>query len=178
MLLAMNTKVCYHVLYRREEKTHNIQECKERRGSMGSVFDCRLATDQAARLAGASVRQLDYWCNRGLITPTTPAQGKGSAREFGFVDIVRIKVLVNLRQAGVPLQRIRKALKQLKEWNEKDPLTSGRLLAVGDQLFWVESDEVLLNILKQQRAMAPVVLVDVAELAHTTRLEMAEMCAA
>ena len=145
---------------------------------MGSIFDCRLGTDQAASLAGATVRQLDYWCNRGLITPTTPAAGKGSAREFGFVDIVRIKVLVRLREAGVPLQRIRKALKQLKEWNEKDPLTSGRLLAVGDQLFWVESDEVLLDILKQQRAMAQVVLVDLAEIDKETRVEMAEFCAA
>jgi DNA-binding transcriptional MerR regulator len=145
---------------------------------MGSIFDCRLGTDQAAYLAGATVRQLDYWCNRGLITPATPATGKGSAREFGFVDIVRIKVLVNLRQAGVPLQRIRKALKQLKEWNEKDPLTSGRLLAVEDQLFWIESDEVLVDILKQQRAMAQVVLLDLAEIDQETRVEMAALCAA
>lgn len=145
---------------------------------MGSIFDCRLGTDQAASLAGATVRQLDYWCNRGLITPTTPAAGKGSAREFGFVDIVRIKVLVRLREAGVPLQRIRKALKQLKEWNEKDPLTSGRLLAVEDQLFWIESDEVLVDILKQQRAMAQVVLLDLAEIDQETRVEMAALCAA
>lgn len=146
-------------------------------GDMG-IFDCRLGTDQAARLAGATVRQLDYWCTRGLITPRTPAKGRGSAREFSFVEVVRIKVLVRLREAGVPLQRIRKALEQLREWSEMDPLTSGRLLAVGDQLFWVENDAVLVDILKQQRAMAQVVLVDLAKIVKETRVEMTALCAA
>jgi len=159
----------------RAQHTHRQAGVK---GDMGSIFDYRLSTEQAARLAGATVRMLDYWCSRGLITPTIPAQGKGSAREFGFVDMVRIKVLVRLRNAGVPLQRIRRALEQLREWDEPDPLTSGRLIVIGDRLFWAKSDSELVDILSQQRAMVQVVLLDLAEIARETEAKLLEVCAA
>lgn len=94
------------------------------------------------------------------------------------MDLLRLRILAQLRGAGIPLQRIRKALEQLGEWNEKDPLASGRLLAVGDRLYWTESDAVLVDILKRQRAMAPVVLLDLAELAQETEAELRRVRAA
>lgn len=139
---------------------------------------CTIGTEQAARISGASSRQIGYWCSSGLITPQTPARGPGSERKFGFMDLLRLRILAQLRGAGIPLQRIRKALEQLGEWNEKDPLASGRLLAVGDRLYWTESDAVLVDILKRQRAMAPVVLLDLAELAQETEAELRRVRAA
>lgn len=179
--LARKTNTCYNVLYGglvNRNNEHNTHRQAGVEGDMGSIFDYRLSTEQAARLAGATVRMLDYWCSRGLITPTVPAQGKGSAREFGFVDMVRIKVLVRLRNAGVPLQRIRRALEQLREWDEPDPLTSGRLIVIGDRLFWAKSDSELVDILSQQRAMVQVVLLDLAEIARETEAKLLEVCAA
>jgi len=145
---------------------------------MMNVFNCRVGTETASEITGASIRQISYWIRQGIITPVEPGSGKGSVRQFGFVDILRIKVLLQLRNAGISLQRVRAALAKLADWGENDPLVSGRLLAIGERPYWVENEAQLVDIIRQQRAMAPLVLVDLGEIAEETRLEMAAMCAA
>ncbi|MCB1274388.1 MAG: MerR family transcriptional regulator, partial [Leucobacter sp.] len=48
----------------------------------------------AARAAGISYRQLDYWARTGLVEPTIrSAQGSGSQRLYGFRDILVLKLV-------------------------------------------------------------------------------------
>lgn len=142
------------------------------------MFDCMISTSQVAQLTGATMRQLDYWCSTGLIRPATPAGGSGKHRRFNFVDVVRLKAIVRLLNAGIPLRRIRRALDKLDGWGETDPLTSGRLLALGEQLFWAEDDRALINILREQRALTEFIMLDLAEIAEETKREMTAVCAA
>ena len=67
-----------------------------------------------AKIVGISYRQLDHWTSTGLVAPSVrDAEGSGSQRLYGFDDIVQLKVIKRLRDAGVSLQRIRTAIEEV-----------------------------------------------------------------
>lgn len=66
---------------------------------------------KVAKLVGISYRQLDHWTTTGLVRASVrDAEGSGTQRLYSFADIVELKVVKQLRDAGVSLQRIRRAL--------------------------------------------------------------------
>jgi DNA-binding transcriptional MerR regulator len=68
------------------------------------------------RVVGITYRQLDYWATTGLVEPTVrEAVGSGSQRLYSFEDIVTLKVIKRLLDAGVSLQRIRKAIEYVHD---------------------------------------------------------------
>jgi hypothetical protein len=55
----------------------------------------------AAAIAGATYRQLDYWVRKGLVVPSIEeADGYGSRRRFSLMDIRRIRVVVEAIAGG------------------------------------------------------------------------------
>ena len=67
------------------------------------------------RLTGVTYRQLDYWARTGLVTPSiTPAQGSGSKRRYSYSDLLEVKVIKSLLNAGVALARARQAVECLR----------------------------------------------------------------
>ena len=69
---------------------------------------------QVCKVVGISYRQLDYWARTGLVTPSVqPAAGSGSQRLYSFEDLVDLKLIKNLLDAGVSLQRVREAIEYL-----------------------------------------------------------------
>ena len=63
------------------------------------------------KIVGITYRQLDYWTTTELVRASVrDAEGSGTQRLYSFEDIVRLKVIKNLLDAGVSLQRIRRAL--------------------------------------------------------------------
>ena len=65
--------------------------------------------------AGISYRQLDYWARTGLVEPgVRGAAGSGSQRLYGFRDILVLKIVKRLLDAGVSLQNIRTAVDHLR----------------------------------------------------------------
>lgn len=86
-----------------EEKPHMVQgelftpEEAEgiTRGYRGTV---------AARVAGITYRQLDYWARKRILEPSIkPSHGSGSRRLYSFKDVVILAVLKRLLDAGVNL---------------------------------------------------------------------------
>ena len=70
----------------------------------------------ACAAAGISYRQLDYWARTGLVEPSVHiATGSGSSRLYGFRDILVLKIVKRLLDAGVSLQNIRTAVNHLRE---------------------------------------------------------------
>jgi DNA-binding transcriptional MerR regulator len=64
----------------------------------------------AARAAGISYRQLDYWARTGLVEPTVRgAAGSGTQRLYGFRDILVLKLVKRLLDTGISLQQIRES---------------------------------------------------------------------
>lgn len=98
----------------------------------------------AARAAGISYRQLDYWARTELVEPTVrSAAGSGSQRLYGFRDILVLKVVKRLLDTGVSLQQIRIAVSALRERGVED-LAQITLMSDGASVYECTSaDEVI-----------------------------------
>jgi DNA-binding transcriptional MerR regulator len=69
----------------------------------------------ACSAAGITYRQLDYWARTGLVEPSIrSAGGSGTQRLYGFRDILVLKIVKRLLDAGVSLQNIRIAVDHLR----------------------------------------------------------------
>ena len=74
--------------------TDGMPELDEHSGYRGAV---------AARAAGISYRQLDYWARTELVQPTVRgAAGSGSQRLYGFRDILVLKLVKRLLDCANP----------------------------------------------------------------------------
>src|SRR5262249_62087652 len=66
---------------------------------------------KVCKIVGISYRQLDYWARTDLVRPSlADAHGSGTQRRYSYRDLVRLKVIKNLLDAGVKLQTARKAI--------------------------------------------------------------------
>jgi DNA-binding transcriptional MerR regulator len=118
---------------------------------------------KAARIVGVPYRTLDNWIRTGLLAVKVPASGLGTRRSFSFLDLVRAKVVADLRAQGIATHTIRRVQEELTNtWGTKDPLTqTTRLVVVGDKLLWVLDDQSLLDALNGQLAAAQLLIVPV-----------------
>lgn len=95
---------------------------------MAAVFTSR----QAIQITGISQRQLAYWRKSGLITPSN--QTSGGHSRYTFTDLIALKTIKRLIDAGISLQKIRKSIKALTNTLPllKHPLSEMSLVATGD----------------------------------------------
>jgi DNA-binding transcriptional MerR regulator len=102
----------------------------------------------ACHAAGITYRQLDYWARTGLVVPSVrDASGSGTQRLYSFRDIVVLKVVKRLLDAGVSLQNIRKAIETLRRWGEDD-LASITLISDGTTVYECRSTEEVVDLLQ------------------------------
>jgi len=113
---------------------------------MSSEIGYRGATACAA--AGISYRQLDYWARTGLVVPTIRgAAGSGSQRLYGFRDILVLKIVKRLLDAGVSLQNIRSAVSHLRDRGAED-LTKITLMSDGASIYECTNSEEIFDLLQ------------------------------
>jgi len=89
---------------------------------------------QAARLAGCTRSQVDYWRRIGLVQPIS---GSGPNR-YAFRDLVALRVARSLLDAGLSLHRVRRALTYLVESGD-DP--AGLRIVTDGQTVWACRDD-------------------------------------
>ena len=100
------------------------------------------------RVTGVTYRQLDYWARTGLVTPSvSPAQGSGSKRVYSYADVVEVKVVKSLLDAGVSLPRARQAVNCLREQLGVD-VKSVSLVLSGSRSVLAYSDGDIIDLLK------------------------------
>jgi DNA-binding transcriptional MerR regulator len=76
---------------------------------------------QACKIVGITYRQLDYWTRTGLVEPSLqPAQGSGTQRLYSFNDLLQLKMIKNLIDAGASLQKVREAIDYVKNYVDED----------------------------------------------------------
>ncbi|CAN2238157.1 MerR family transcriptional regulator [Candidatus Planktophila versatilis] len=101
----------------------------------------------ACSAAGISYRQLDYWARTGLVEPSIrTATGSGSARLYGFRDILVLKIVKRLLDAGVSLQNIRTAVTHLRERGVTD-LERITLMSDGASIYECASPDEIIDLL-------------------------------
>jgi DNA-binding transcriptional MerR regulator len=102
----------------------------------------------ACAAAGITYRQLDYWARTGLVEPTIrPASGSGTQRLYSFRDILLLKVIKRLLDAGVSLQQIRTAVTHLRE-RGADDLSEVTLMSDGASVYECTSPDEVIDLLQ------------------------------
>ncbi len=102
----------------------------------------------ACSAAGITYRQLDYWARTGLVEPTVrSATGSGTQRLYGFRDILLLKVIKRLLDAGVSLQQIRTAVAHLRA-RGTDDLTRVTLMSDGASVYECTSNDEVIDLLQ------------------------------
>ncbi len=126
-------------------------------GEQGLLFEpdiSHLAEDvgyrgpTACAAAGITYRQLDYWARTGLVEPSVrPATGSGTQRLYGFRDILVLKIVKRLLDAGVSLQQIRQAVTHLSSRGVSD-LATLTLMSDGATVYECASAEEVVDLLQ------------------------------
>lgn len=102
----------------------------------------------ACAAAGISYRQLDYWARTGLLEPSVrTASGSGTARLYGFRDILVLKIVKRLLDAGISLQNIRTAITHLRSRGVTE-LESITLMSDGASIYECASADEIVDLLQ------------------------------
>ena len=102
---------------------------------------------QVCKIVGITYRQLDYWARTKLVEPSIkPAVGSGSQRMYGFTDIVHLKIIKNLLNAGVSLQQTRRAVDNLRT-ELKQPLEEVTIISDGSSIYACKSKDEVIDLL-------------------------------
>ena len=103
---------------------------------------------QACSIVGITYRQLDYWARTDLVRPSiADARGSGTQRTYSFADLVRLKVVKSLLDAGVKLQTARKAIDYLRE-DLGDDWASANLVLDGTNSVLARTDDALIDLVR------------------------------
>ena len=102
----------------------------------------------ACSAAGITYRQLDYWARTGLVEPTVRgATGSGTQRLYSFRDILILKVIKRLLDAGISLQQIRTAVQHLRT-RGTDDLTRVTLMSDGASVYECTTNDEVIDLLQ------------------------------
>ena len=102
----------------------------------------------ACAAAGVTYRQLDYWARTGLVEPSVRgATGSGTQRLYSFRDVLLLKIIKRLLDAGVSLQQIRTAIVHLRERGTED-LTRVTLMSDGASVYECRSADEVIDLLQ------------------------------
>lgn len=106
---------------------------------------------QVCKLVGITYRQLDYWARTDLLTPSVQAaSGSGSQRLYSFTDVVQLKVIKSLLDAGMSLRKIRQAIAILaRQLESARPLDDVTLLSDGSTIFAAHSTDEVVDVFRR-----------------------------
>jgi DNA-binding transcriptional MerR regulator len=111
------------------------------------------AASTVSKLVGLTYRQLDYFSRTELVTPSVRAAGElGGEPLYSFTDVVELRIIKRLQDAGVSLSRSREAIRFLREQSAGRPLTDMALVSDGRQIFAARSGEELDEVLSRGQA--------------------------
>jgi DNA-binding transcriptional MerR regulator len=103
---------------------------------------------EAADIVGITYRQLDYWARTDLIRPSlADAKGSGSRRRYSYKDLVELKMIKTLLDAGQKLERVRAAFEYLRDLG--DDLSAAQLVIAGDSVVLVREGESLIDVVNK-----------------------------
>jgi DNA-binding transcriptional MerR regulator len=103
---------------------------------------------EVCKIVGISYRQLDYWARTELVTPSVrDASGSGTQRLYSFQDLVTLRVIKNLLDTGVSLQRVRRAVEHLQSMER--PIAGVTLMSDGKGVYEAHSPQAVVDLLRK-----------------------------
>ncbi|MER7773085.1 MerR family transcriptional regulator [Kitasatospora sp. NPDC096140] len=102
----------------------------------------------ACAAAGITYRQLDYWARTGLLEPSVrTAYPATSQRLYSFRDVLLLKIVKRLLDAGVSLQNIRVAVAHLQA-ADQGGLAGMTLMCDGATVYECTTPQQVVDLLK------------------------------
>jgi DNA-binding transcriptional MerR regulator len=109
--------------------------------------DVGFSGTQTAKVVGISYRQLDYWARTDLIRPSlSDAMGSGSRRRYSYNDLLELKAIKKLLDAGIKLEQVRKVFEYLREHVTTD-IAAAHIVIDGNSVMLCDGDQ-LIDVLK------------------------------
>lgn len=104
---------------------------------------------KTAEIVGISYRQLDYWARTDLIRPSlADASGSGSRRMYSYRDLLELKVIKSLIDAGIKLQQVRQVFEYLHDHLDEG-IAAANLVIDGGNVLLVQGDGELVDVLRK-----------------------------
>jgi DNA-binding transcriptional MerR regulator len=98
---------------------------------------------RAASIVGITYRQLDYWARTDLIRPSlSDASGSGSRRRYSYADLLELRVIKTLLDAGIRLETVRSVFEYLRE-HVKTDIASAHLVISGSSVVLCDGEQLI-----------------------------------
>ena len=102
---------------------------------------------QAAEIVGITYRRLDYWARTDLVRPSAvDATGSGSRRRYTYRDLLELKVVKQLLDAGIKLSSIRDVFAYLRDHVDTD-ISAAHIVINGSSVVLCDGDD-LVDVLR------------------------------
>ena len=102
---------------------------------------------QAAKIAGITYRQLEYWARTNLIRPSAgDAKGSGTRRSYVYSDLLELKVIKNLLDAGIKLESVREVFTYLRNHVDTE-IAAAHIVISGKAVVFCQGDQ-LVDVLR------------------------------
>jgi DNA-binding transcriptional MerR regulator len=116
---------------------------------MSTTEDEGFSGAKAAEIVGISYRQLDYWARTDLVRPSlVDAAGSGSRRRYSYTDLLELKVVKSLLDAGIKLENVRDVFGYLRDHLGAD-ISTANLVIQGSSSVVIQDDGELIDLVKK-----------------------------
>jgi len=103
---------------------------------------------QTAKIVGITYRQLDYWARTDLLRPSlAEATGSGSRRQYSYRDLIELRVIKKLLDAGIRLESVREVFTYLRQ-HVTSEIAAASIVISGNQVMLCDGDQ-LVDVLRQ-----------------------------
>jgi DNA-binding transcriptional MerR regulator len=103
---------------------------------------------RTAEIVGITYRQLDYWARTDLVRPSmADAKGSGSRRKYSYRDLLELKIIKQLLDAGIKLETVRDVFSNLREHVGED-ITSANIVIDGGSAVLARDDGELIDLVR------------------------------
>ncbi|MGF1599518.1 MAG: MerR family transcriptional regulator [Acidimicrobiales bacterium] len=114
-----------------------------------AVVETSFTGRRAVEIVGITYRQLDYWARTDLVRPSlADAAGSGSRRAYSYTDLLKLRVIKALLDAGIRLETVRQVFTYIEDELGQD-VESANLVIHGSTPVLARSGEELIDLVQR-----------------------------
>jgi DNA-binding transcriptional MerR regulator len=104
---------------------------------------------RTAEIVGITYRQLDYWARTDLVRPdVSDAKGSGSRRQYSYRNLLELRIIKQLLDAGIKLEVVRDVFTNLRA-QVGDDISSANIVIDGTTAVLARDDGELIDLVRR-----------------------------
>ena len=124
--------------------------------SISALTKRKYTVPELIGLTGITRKQVDYWAKTRLLAPLMrdmKAAVGSPASFYSAADVVKAMIIADLKRAGFSLRQIQQVARNLEEHGIKLAKAESYLLTDGYSVYYADSNNEVIDILKHHRQM-------------------------